>query len=798
MASAQVSRKQDLEAGKRKLEEFRKKKAERRVGKKVAPIGQTQPAADVSQSEDRKSLRIPDSDGAGPSERNGVSYEEPPPSVVVHDDTKAYDSSQNTELGSSSVTHDSPPTSNKIHDVLYADPVQKPAADQDLRWYDRSRLPESQSVNYVGLREDMNHIIDSTGTRELTYEATIDQPATLKPFYLTGGTDTDSHQSDYYSRYDGQSRQDSKEFSAKAPETSLVFNTAFQSEKLADDVGFGSLSTSGSQYEDPIHPSSNLTESVLDFKNKRGGSDFNGASFLEERRKFSNSINHQQGTDNAPWLSSGLPSIDYKLYSRSSSNHVPHTASIAGNRQSRPSFLGSLNVNTVSSESHMSFTDQEKSEPFPSISFKAKNPEIQVSSASRWPFSSTVGNFDSLKSDLSGALEPLPNLSVSIGNDGETLSQSIKENNVERRQESFLPKHDENFAALEQHIEDLTQEKFSLQRSLDASRTLSESLAAENSSLTDSYNQQGALVNQLRSDMERLQEEIRAQLLEIESIKMEYVNAQLECTAADERAQILTSEVIELEEKALRLRSSELKLERQLENSIDEITSYKRKVSILEKERQDLQLTINAMQEEKKVLQSKLRNASGGGKSIDVQTPSVKDMSTSTEDLEASGGDTMSSKFDPEMQEAPFPLPCSSSAIQLPENTQFHPSVSSASIPPDQLYMIGNINSLISELALEKEELTRALVSESSNSSTLKELNKELSRKLEAQTQRLELLTAQSMASENLQARQPDLLTMNDSTAYADEGDEVVERVLGWIMKLFPGGPTKRRTSKLL
>ena len=41
-----------------------------------------------------------------------------------------------------------------------------------------------------------------------------------------------------------------------------------------------------------------------------------------------------------------------------------------------------------------------------------------------------------------------------------------------------------------QHIEDLTQEKFSLQRALEAARALSESLAAENSSLTDTYNQQ--------------------------------------------------------------------------------------------------------------------------------------------------------------------------------------------------------------------------------------------------------------------------------------------------------------------
>jgi hypothetical protein len=55
----------------------------------------------------------------------------------------------------------------------------------------------------------------------------------------------------------------------------------------------------------------------------------------------------------------------------------------------------------------------------------------------------------------------------------------------------------------------------------------------------------------------------------------------------------------------------------------------------------------------------------------------------------------------------------------------------------------------------------------------MKDLNNELSRKLEIQTQRLELLTAQSMASENIAARLPDSHTVQDSTAYADEGDEV-------------------------
>ncbi|KAG4142487.1 hypothetical protein ERO13_D06G132966v2 [Gossypium hirsutum] len=55
---------------------------------------------------------------------------------------------------------------------------------------------------------------------------------------------------------------------------------------------------------------------------------------------------------------------------------------------------------------------------------------------------------------------------------------------------------------------------------------------------------------------------------------MEYENARLKCNAADERANILASEVIGLEDKALRLRSNELKLERQLENSQAEISSF--------------------------------------------------------------------------------------------------------------------------------------------------------------------------------------------------------------------------------
>ncbi|KQK11146.1 protein BLISTER isoform X1 [Brachypodium distachyon] len=354
---------------------------------------------------------------------------------------------------------------------------------------------------------------------------------------------------------------------------------------------------------------------------------------------------------------------------------------------------------------------------------------------------------------------------------------------------------DDGFATLEQLIEDLTTEKFSLQRTLEKSQELAQTLATDNSALTDKFNQQAHVISQLTSDIERLQDEIQAQLLALESIRTEYGNAQLECNAADERGKVLAAEVILLEDKALKLRSNELKLEKEVQGLNSEISSYRRKVSSLEKERQHLQSTVEALQEEKKLLYSKLRNIPMTEKVDVIQKPpdDKKDASTATEDLdtgESSSSETMTT-IDT-LQEAETSVLQANNMYDFPSFGEV-----SSSIPVDQLRMIDNINSLMSELAVEREELMRALRIESSNCSKLKELNKDLTHKLEIQTQRLELLTSQRMANENGLARQIDTRSIDDATLYADEGDEVVDRVLGWIMKLFPGGP-KRRTSKLL
>ncbi|MBA0857767.1 hypothetical protein Goshw_016959, partial [Gossypium schwendimanii] len=250
-------------------------------------------------------------------------------------------------------------------------------------------------------------------------------------------------------------------------------------------------------------------------------------------------------------------SSEFNFDARGSPSHMPvHSVTDDTiSRRSRPSFLDSLNVSKASSGSLFQH-DKTTNNAFAFHSSQFNSFDTKGSSLFEKPSTEieTMGTFSKLGfPEFPGAREYPGQYSVPVYND-DLLSLNVANENVsEKNHEFYSTKQNEDFAALEQHIEDLTQEKFSLQRALEASRTLAESLAAENSSLTDSYNQQRSVVNQLKSDMEKLQEEIKAQLAELESFKMEYTNAQLECNAADERANILASEVIGLEEKVINL-----------------------------------------------------------------------------------------------------------------------------------------------------------------------------------------------------------------------------------------------------
>ncbi|XP_074573611.1 protein BLISTER-like isoform X1 [Curcuma longa] len=801
MASAKVmsssvasSRKQGhLELGKKKLEEFRKKKA----SKQVASASQLQ-SADSDQYLDTSKINQHNG-GESYLDRNGRAIAETSGTTMPNED-KIVISSLSSDLDSSKRMFVSSSSLNFSNHALQNNAVQE--------FKDRtSKLQENSTFSGLsnGFYDDWKEKNEISSGKEsnaglvdgFKRDQTIAFNPDIRDPYVDAHIDYSGSRLHNVQSGDIESRSSSTTHTHDI-DVSVTYDMSNVPEKLetisaSNTIDLLSTSAGVSGVYDAQKPflSSNLN-------NKLGALSLGGGRIADAISRRLDAVNTSL---QAPESSSTSFGPGFESFSN---EQFPLTSYGTNFGRSRPSFLDSLSVSTVPSTSNSLHGKHDRDATHGMFDgLKFKNTENHLSSVSVQPsrenlleksISST--NLDSLGEKL------LTSNSLASLNNEQQLNYRASD---QKEPEFPSSKKDEDFSALEQYIDDLTQEKFSLQRALETSQALSESLAAENTSLTDSFNQQGKVVNQLKSNIERLQEEIKAQMLALETVKLECTNAQLECNAADERAKLLASEVISLEEKALRLRSNELKLEKELENLKSDLAAYQRKVSILEKERQDFQSTVDALQEEKKVLQSKLQKASNDGKAKDLigSSSSRQDAATSTEDLDVETsiqGTMLQNGINMTHDVRPAESLSGDTSISSSlhdDRTIDLPDVST-DLPHDQYRMIENIRALISELAVEKEELVQALRIESSNCSKMKELNKELSQKLEAQTQRLELLTAQRMANENHLVKPMDNRGAHDMIEYADEGDEVVERVLGWIMKLFPGGPAKRRTSKLL
>ncbi|KAJ8459027.1 hypothetical protein OPV22_031953 [Ensete ventricosum] len=801
MASAKVmsnsvasSRKQGhLELGKKKLEEFRKKKA----AKQVVSAGHLQ-STDVDQYENSsKSSQHKEDDSSGRGGTNAVKTS----GVVMSYEDKAVNSSQNSNVDSSTKM---PVNSNawnyNSHISSHGNSEQEAVTDKVLRLPDSSTSSESANGYYDHWREknelsgnEESKVGSADGFKadqHIAFDPDITEPYIDGNIHSPGFHLHNIESDDFANRVSSTSHMHDMDASGAYNWSTLPEKS--ESLSATHTLGYLSASTKIYDAEKPFQISNIDNHGTV----SAGG-------------RIADAISRRFNVDNSTWHAPESFSAGFSSgFGRSSGETFPVTNYGTTFGRSRPSFLDSLGVPRVSSISNISHGGPDSIvTPVSFDNSKFQNTEAQLSASLQQP-SADNSMEQSLRLTALDSTREKQSSFIPTGffDEEQQPKQRATDQDIQRDHEFPSLKKDEDFASLEQHIEDLTKEKFSLQRALQTAQTLAESLAAENSSLTDSFNQQGKVVNQLKSDMERLQEEIKAQMLAFESVKLEYTNAQLECNAADERAKLLASEVISLEEKALRLRSNELKLEKQMENLNSEITSFKRKVSVLEKERQDLQSTVDALQEEKKMLQSMLRKASADGNTKrTMEVSSIKqDASTSTDDLDVKDnennaqGSMINSGINAMQDVGPSAALSSVTSSFLLDDRRMDLPDACIDLPQDQLRMIENIKALISELAVEKEELVQALRIESSNCSKLKDLNKDLSQKLEVQTQRLELLTSQRMANENVLAKPIDMHSTHDTMEYADEGDEVVERVLGWIMKLFPGGPAKRRTSKLL
>ncbi|RAL48378.1 hypothetical protein DM860_005802 [Cuscuta australis] len=771
MASVQVLRKQEhLEAGKKKLEEFRKKRAADRA-KKTASTNQIHASDGGLERQTLDTERIQSApDGAGTS--NAVAVPD------VKSDFNESELPQNTNSGTSNYASSASSFVAHNDDVAFSISEVSGSKVPEFHGNDVSKfLPLGYHSDHPKMEAEHDREAGS-----FAFESASDHFAdnTLLPSFSNGGRVSSS--SDYNGRYSAVSwsnKSSLKDLSAVnfTPHTlanDSLENSAsshLQPEKASVTDHWGQTFSSHKDSMPPIASPTDITPQVGQtngaFQHDYSVHPDTGYSLFGGSASYMDNASTQ--------LASDATHGGFRFNAQSSYNNAQISSPSTGivSRKPRSSFLDSINISRV-----------------------PVTPSPLAETVNSDTSSSKVHPMDNLASPTS---ERYMNSSDASGNGPEMFKYAIAKC-METNHGFHSQNQNEDFAALEQHIEDLTQEKFSLQRALEASRSLAESLAAENSALTDSYNQQGGVVNQLKAEMEMLRGEITANLADLEAVKVEYANAQLECSAADERSKLLASEVISLEEKALRLRSNELKLERELEKSQAQFSSFKKKIDSLEKERQDLHSTVAALQEEKKLLLSKLRKASGSGKLGETtrHSPNKVDVSTSTQDLDDSDGmTTASDDLNPggrstalSAESSSFPFPLDDGQLSFEGSAVF--------IPPDHIRMIQNINTLISELTLEKLELTKAFSAETSECSKLKELNKELTRKLESQTQKLELLTAQSMATGNVPVRQPERTIHENPTTYADEGDEVVERVLGWIMKLFPGGASRRRSSKLL
>ncbi|KAK8560798.1 hypothetical protein V6N13_026233 [Hibiscus sabdariffa] len=760
MASAQLlpsSRKQEhFEAGKRRLEEFRKKKAAERA-KKAASTTESH-ASDLSLNDKNQSesepVRASISDGAGTN----------PSSLKIINDKTTEVSHQHQQVYSNNTL--------AIPSLLASD-YNSSITDKHI--HEKNQENEKYGAPWNG----GPFFNDSLNTKHFSNDVVEPKSREDNGSLKVSAVVTPISSEDYAAKVSPQNS-----LQKKASEESFLSSNHVLS-SFYEDSTLSTSSTRGSVFEVRQNLVSNaeLREPMI--------------SYIGDRN-FNTSSSDFPSVHGPPKQTSG--SSEFSFDARGFSSHMPvHSVSDDSiSRRSRPSFIDSLNVSKASSGSLFQHDEPTKN-PFASHSSQFNDVDDIGSSPFKKP-STEIKTTETFSKpgfpEFPSEREHSGQFSVPVNN-GALLTLNVANENIsEKNHEFYSSKQNEDFAALEQYIEDLTQEKFSLQRALEASSTLAESLSAENSSLTDSYNQQRSVVNQLKSDMEKLQEEIKAQLIvqyvlclqwfslvaeewcigcspglrciaELESFKMEYTNARLECNAADERANILASEVIGLEEKSalpaqrflcyMSYFASEHALISDNRGAGREApiprdvwilfsikyhtwTSYsdsrRKKMSSLEKERQDFLSTIEALKEEKKALQSKLRKASATGESSDiVKNPACKrDMSTLTEDLASTDPSTSDNRERNNSDNA-------SSLSLLPDNGQLEASVY---IPLDQMRMIQNINSLISELTLEKEELTQALSSELSQNSKLKELNTELSRKLEAQTQRLELLTARA------------------------------------------------------
>ncbi|KAB2600514.1 hypothetical protein D8674_043038, partial [Pyrus ussuriensis x Pyrus communis] len=462
MASAQVlpnSRKQDLlEAGKRRLEEFRKKKAADRA-KKASPTSQID-ASEVSSNEkqslETEHVRVTSSDGAGTSDGPSSAFTETS-SVLLNNDSNANDFLQKNEQASvDNNTHSSPSTSE--FNAYSGDQVQK-HADQEYQRYGGLGFGGPLAVNNRhgtnGISNDFEKYTGALGG------ATSDQSIAPRPLASLDFAGNTSHSSSY-GRNEFQSKEHNTSLMdsgsshpsvAKISSQNPVSTLLLQSEASNVSTVSGGPTVS-SLYEDLVEPSPSIRGFASEVgKNIRGSSedlsDSLSYKFGEGKlSSFASSISSGQSAPVQTYESMGGFGSD----SRGSSNHAslysvtPETDS----RRSRPSFLDSLNVSKTSSGT----VSQQPEPEGPFMSNSSKSSGMNFLGSSPFPKPSmdddTVRPFLKFETGARHASEPSMKSSLSPNAWMDQQRPTVEGHSMERKHEFYSPNQNEDFSALEQ------------------------------------------------------------------------------------------------------------------------------------------------------------------------------------------------------------------------------------------------------------------------------------------------------------------------------------------------------------
>ena len=186
----------------------------------------------------------------------------------------------------------------------------------------------------------------------------------------------------------------------------------------------------------------------------------------------------------------------------------------------------------------------------------------------------------------------------------------------------------QDFKELQHHIGELTDEKFTLQRCLEQQSELADRLAAENETLAIQINSSARSAEMALQEVEIRRQEVAAARDAVATAMAERDAYEMSAHEASERANALAVEVVSLEEKVLRMRSEQMKMQSEVEHG--------RSASSLQRRRREEEQEKEKEKEKSLPKQQQIQNFSSEGlaSSADADTTNAAPLETAVARVE--------------------------------------------------------------------------------------------------------------------------------------------------------------------